>query len=261
MSKSIEETKKEMRRLDKERRQEYVARYSQKRVTWACGKSSGHKSRAKKLGCMEHFTAWQWLDLCAADDFRCTYCHEVRPLEPHHIVELGKGGANTIDNLVPLCNCCHAYWHDNPDDISELWMADQQRVFESFAEGDRVKPNGFCYTRGLTYEGRMRQVGVVAQLFAPIFPAREVTRPLRGYIRSDRESERIGTKYHAAIYPTRCWRADAQNIVIVNDFGKPWREGISTALVHWLRTVKGVEVVVSETRVDLRDLKRVQKVK
>lgn len=250
-----------VRRLEREVRKLYIAHFSQERVTWASKKASRHKSRAKKAGCTKHFTAWDWLELCGADDFRCAYCREVAPLEPHHKIEIAAGGANTIDNIVPLCYSCHVHWHENPHDVSNLWLADQQKLFDSFQEGDRVKSR---YSRKLCAAGvGPRQQGIIAQLF----PAQRAEPPLRGLIYekprfSFRNPYRVRPRrpgYRAQITPTqkhpdRNWEATA-----IFDYGKAWRENFAKARVQWVRIVKGQEVVVSEITVELHDLKKIEK--
>lgn len=249
MSKPIDEAK-EARRLDRERRQEYITRYSKERVVWACAKASNHKSRAKKCGRVAHFTAWDWLDLCGASDFCCTYCRQIEPLEPHHRKPISAGGANTIDNIVPLCFRCHVHWHENPDDVSELWMADQQKLFEAFRVGDRVKRN---------YSTNSRQEGVIVQFFPP----QRGSLPLRGHVHIWKSWQvRPGANplsYHVSIYPSKRWNADTPDIVIETDYGKTWREGRPKALINWLRVIKGVEVVVLEETVELHKLRKAQK--
>ena len=48
------------------------------------------------------------------DDYRCTNCEwptgfrvHRRDLHVHHVVNLSKGGSNSVDNLVTLCHICH----------------------------------------------------------------------------------------------------------------------------------------------------------
>jgi hypothetical protein len=238
--------------MDRKQRQDYIALYSRQRVTWACRKASSHKARAKKAGRTEHFTAAEWLDLCAVSDFCCAYCGEEAPLEPHHQIGIVKSGANTIDNIVPLCKRCHDYWHEHPHDVSELWMADQQQLLDAFCVGDRVKRNSHCR---LPYElvGR-RQEGIIVQLF----PARRASPPLRG-IDYSKDARRPKPGYWAEIEESRRWNGDNPDVVIIYDFGKGWREGAAKALVHWLRTIRGKEVVINELVMELSEVQKVSK--
>jgi hypothetical protein len=54
------------------------------------------------------------------DEYRCTNCgwsyeqwnrSDPRNLEAHHIASHAKGGENTMENLVTLCNICHDEMH------------------------------------------------------------------------------------------------------------------------------------------------------
>ena len=38
---------------------------------------------------------------------RCEYCGK-KAVDPHHIIYRSKGGDNNKENLIPLCNTCHA---------------------------------------------------------------------------------------------------------------------------------------------------------
>lgn len=45
------------------------------------------------------------------DDHRCRKCSRPCPLDAHHITPRAKGGGDTHDNLVALCQPCHTEWH------------------------------------------------------------------------------------------------------------------------------------------------------
>ncbi len=52
------------------------------------------------------------------DKQQCQLCGDVLPvpygrLEVHHIVHRCKGGFDELENLVPLCDLCHAIAHDH----------------------------------------------------------------------------------------------------------------------------------------------------
>lgn len=52
------------------------------------------------------------------DKYQCQICGEVLPvsygrLEVHHIVHRCKGGSDELENLVTLCDLCHAVTHDH----------------------------------------------------------------------------------------------------------------------------------------------------
>ena len=237
---------------EKERRRAYIALYSQERVTWASERASRHKSRAKAVGRTEHFSAWQWLDLCATNSFECHYCRQPEPLEVHHRHPLSKGGANTIDNIVPLCETCHIFWHENPHEISKVWLAHQEKLLFSFQVGDYVKRNGSscadecCRVRLPVHPIGRRQVGVIAQLFPHQRPS-EALPAWRGRI-----SHRIFWDGEPKYYVDH-GRSSFKHVDVA------WERGGAKALVHWLRVVKGAEVVESELLIDLRGLEKVEK--
>ena len=45
------------------------------------------------------------------DRKRCLKCHNPSQLHVHHKIELKKGGSNSLDNLITLCNKCHLNEH------------------------------------------------------------------------------------------------------------------------------------------------------
>lgn len=49
----------------------------------------------------------EWIDLCQHYDFRCVACGLRRPLSIDHVLPLSMGGANTIENVQPLCQFCN----------------------------------------------------------------------------------------------------------------------------------------------------------
>jgi 5-methylcytosine-specific restriction endonuclease McrA len=54
-----------------------------------------------------HFTATQWRELVEACGGRCLRCGSSGDLTVDHIVPLSLGGANTIENVQPLCSACN----------------------------------------------------------------------------------------------------------------------------------------------------------
>lgn len=45
------------------------------------------------------------------DGWRCALCDSTRYIQIHHIVPRGKGGPNTVMNLITLCSDCHGLAH------------------------------------------------------------------------------------------------------------------------------------------------------
>jgi 5-methylcytosine-specific restriction endonuclease McrA len=51
----------------------------------------------------------------ARDNYLCQWCKVPGGhLDPHHILPLGRGGRDTLDNLVSLHRSCHRYVHEHP---------------------------------------------------------------------------------------------------------------------------------------------------
>ncbi len=151
-------------------RQAYAERYSESCVKRAIALAASHRARAARLGRTDHFTAWQWLDLCAVFNDRCAVCQEEGPLIVHHVKELSRGGPNSIGNIQPLCNGCHRYMHGGFVDLSAAWWAEQSALMERFRAGQAVR-------RAASPRGRR---GIIIQT---IPPQRGVL-PLRGFFDS-----------------------------------------------------------------------------
>jgi 5-methylcytosine-specific restriction endonuclease McrA len=67
-----------------------------------------HKRRAVGYGYSEeHFTETEWLALLAECGGRCLSCGSTENLSADHILPLSLGGANTIENIQPLCCGCN----------------------------------------------------------------------------------------------------------------------------------------------------------
>jgi 5-methylcytosine-specific restriction endonuclease McrA len=69
------------------------------------------RKRAEKLGLGEHFTPGEWVALIARYSGRCSNCGSDKGLAPDHVIPLSRGGANTIDNIQPLCKSCNSKKH------------------------------------------------------------------------------------------------------------------------------------------------------
>lgn len=71
------------------------------------GKIHARRRRFRIKGTGDRYSITEWRALCAQYDHRCLCCGELKPLSPDHIVPLSRGGANTIDNIQPLCALCN----------------------------------------------------------------------------------------------------------------------------------------------------------
>lgn len=67
----------------------------------------GFHARRAKLLSGGTFTNEQWLSLCNKYGNTCLCCAKQKPLTIDHVIPVSKGGANTIDNLQPLCMTCN----------------------------------------------------------------------------------------------------------------------------------------------------------
>src|SRR5438105_2273841 len=74
-------------------------------------RTKAHRRRARTIGAQGSFTTSEWLALLDAFGRRCGYCGESGALEVDHRVPLGRGGANSIDNIIPACRVCNARRH------------------------------------------------------------------------------------------------------------------------------------------------------
>lgn len=122
-------------------RTDYVNRDGKEAVDRAVATAGSHRARAAKdRGLTEHFTAWEWLDLCALTDFGCARCGEQVPLTPHHRIQLATCGSNTIDNIEPLCEDCHGKIPVLAGfrDVGAEWLADQQEMYRLWKAGELV---------------------------------------------------------------------------------------------------------------------------
>jgi hypothetical protein len=63
---------------------------------------------ARDLGCVARDTVRQ---------IRC-----MGRIDPHHILPRGRGGADTLENLVSLCRAHHDWVHDHPAESYDLGL-------------------------------------------------------------------------------------------------------------------------------------------
>lgn len=45
------------------------------------------------------------------DGYRCALCDSTKYIQIHHYIPRGKGGSNSLHNLITLCSDCHAQAH------------------------------------------------------------------------------------------------------------------------------------------------------
>src|SRR5262245_8489620 len=81
--------------------------------------AANHKRRAILHGLAEHHTADEWRAKLSEYDGACAYCGEPATTKDH-VVPISKGGANTIDNIVPACKSCNSRKRDTLDGWTPL---------------------------------------------------------------------------------------------------------------------------------------------
>ncbi len=77
---------------------------------WEKKRIEHHGAVAKRKGAAGKYTRQEWLQLLAAYRYRCAYCNRRltrKTGSADHIVPLGRGGTNWIENIVPSCLSCN----------------------------------------------------------------------------------------------------------------------------------------------------------
>lgn len=152
--------------VDQEQEQRQTWTEKRGREAWqrAVTLANQHKNGAARMDRTNHFTAWEWLELCARFGFRCPLCgvaegdpypeqgrrgrlraragKEVH-LQPHHRQELSRGGDNIIENILPLCTDCHSEISSFTLrlDAAPDWLETQR------AQGERLAPGTLVTSR------------------------------------------------------------------------------------------------------------------
>lgn len=70
-------------------------------------KENIRKYRALRAGAEGSFTQAEWVALCESCDNRCLRCGTTENITADHVVPLSKGGADSIENIQPLCKSCN----------------------------------------------------------------------------------------------------------------------------------------------------------
>ncbi len=125
-------------------RDNYISRYGKDAWTHAVTLASRHRTRATKgYGLTEHFTAMEWLNLCARTEFRCSRCGARDVLVPHHRTALSTHGSNAIGNIKPVCVRCHRLIPipSEKANVGAEWLAAQEAIHQQCpAIGTLVAP-------------------------------------------------------------------------------------------------------------------------
>ena len=92
-----------------ERHKERLARYfAQDRREHRDVRQGIHaRRRARKLGAAGSYATIEWIELLQRWNWTCAYCGERAALEPDHRIPRGRGGSNSIENILPACRRCN----------------------------------------------------------------------------------------------------------------------------------------------------------
>jgi len=69
---------------------------------------ANQNARAKKHGCDGRIHWQDWVSLCEQHQHKCVLCGASKWLAIDHIEPLSRGGANTIENVQPVCMSCNS---------------------------------------------------------------------------------------------------------------------------------------------------------
>ncbi len=207
-------------------RREYIEKYGKAAWENALARANGHRSRARNdYGLTEHFTAMEWLDLCALWDFRCPFCRTAQDgfLTPHHLLPLSRCGGNDIGNILPICRECHIFIHDFRINCHPEWLPTQIARCERFKAGDLVQ---------YSPKREPRQEAKLTRLAALEEDARKVAKWL-----AEREMEPMGIVIEV-IPPTRLSSIEELEDTIPY-YVEPHANGcavIETEVTYWTRS-------------------------
>ena len=69
------------------------------------------------------------------DGYRCALCDSTKGIQIHHVIPRGKGGTDSIHNLITLCCYCHSHVHGHPLYDTDLTAEDlEQACIEYLAD-------------------------------------------------------------------------------------------------------------------------------
>ena len=86
-------------------------RYHQSNRGKVADRRACRQRRVRKAGCVGSHTREEFLDLCKLYDFRCLRCGDQFPIKElieDHIIPIGPGVSDNIDNIQPLCRPCNS---------------------------------------------------------------------------------------------------------------------------------------------------------
>ncbi len=110
--------------LDPRNRLDYYKAWRQANLARARGyvRVSGNKRRAA----VGTFSLDEWLDLLAKYEGKCAYCGSTDHIEVDHRTPLCRGGANTIENILPACRHCNRRKHRRTEEEFRTLLAEER---------------------------------------------------------------------------------------------------------------------------------------
>jgi hypothetical protein len=77
--------------------------------------------------------------------YRCAVptCHTTLAVDLHHMIEVKKGGDNTVENLIALCPTCHALYHRGSIPQKAIVQWKQRIVALYYGHPPKQSTNGF----------------------------------------------------------------------------------------------------------------------
>ncbi len=116
---------KQAKKTDEEfmaKRQAYDREYRRLHPEQNAQNYNNRRARIQQAG--GSFTSREWKKLCKHYNYMCLCCGRREPeikLTVDHVVPLSKGGANSIDNIQPLCQSCNSSKHRRTIDYRVNW--------------------------------------------------------------------------------------------------------------------------------------------
>ncbi|MFV9507809.1 MAG: HNH endonuclease [Oscillochloridaceae bacterium umkhey_bin13] len=111
----------EFRQKNASYHRDYVRNWSRRNPDKIMVQGNARRAAKQRGG---KFTAVEWADLKQCYDYHCLRCGRREPeikLSVDHVIPLSQGGANTIDNIQPLCRACNSAKHIATTDYRPLW--------------------------------------------------------------------------------------------------------------------------------------------
>lgn len=232
----------------------YIEAYGKPAWTDAVGKANGHRSRAKNdYGLTEHFTATEWLDLCADWDFRCAFCRTAREgfLTPHHLLPLARRGRNDIDNILPICCECHPFIHYFRINCHPQWLPTQLALCERFDVGDLVQ---YSPKREPRQEAKLTRLAALEDYARRVAKFEEDEKEPVGVVTEVIPPARRVSLFELIDNNGGCWETHANGCAVIGSKVTYWAR--SRAKVNWAWGPYNISHDQREP-VDLKDVKKV----